>query len=245
MDELKHFKEPEVQTFTIDQVANGSAQFDRDERVRADQGAGRVRVHAAARRPHEHLGDDEAQSLAKLPPLGPRSLPVEQAPSLLHAVRPDGLRIQSGPAGVSRRRNDLDARRERTRLRRSTASPATRACSACRRCKVPAGKFKALAVQPMLKQPGFPFGSGTRTSWFAPGKGSGEARLQARRRQRLHRPADPLARPCGSGSRRRCSRSCSWRRDAAATRRRPRSGRRSRSTSSAWTPWSSSSALRS
>ena len=36
---------------------------------------------------------------------------------------------------------------------------------------VPAGTFRALAVRTTLRQPGFPFGSGTRTSWFAPGKG--------------------------------------------------------------------------
>jgi hypothetical protein len=36
---------------------------------------------------------------------------------------------------------------------------------------VPAGRFQALAVQSTLKQPGFRFGSGTRTCWFAPGKG--------------------------------------------------------------------------
>ena len=38
--------------------------------------------------------------------------------------------------------------------------------------KVPAGTFKALVVQSKLKQKGFPFGSGTRTMWFAPNKGS-------------------------------------------------------------------------
>ena len=36
---------------------------------------------------------------------------------------------------------------------------------------VPAGTFQAIAVRTTLKQPGFPFGSGTRTCWFAPGKG--------------------------------------------------------------------------
>ena len=40
-----------------------------------------------------------------------------------------------------------------------------------RTVKVPAGKFQALAVRSVLHQPGFPFGSGTRTSWFAPGRG--------------------------------------------------------------------------
>ena len=36
---------------------------------------------------------------------------------------------------------------------------------------VPAGTFQALVVQSKLEQPGFKFGSGVRTSWFAPGKG--------------------------------------------------------------------------
>jgi hypothetical protein len=36
---------------------------------------------------------------------------------------------------------------------------------------VPGGTFAALAVRTTLKQPGFAFGSGTRTCWFAPGKG--------------------------------------------------------------------------
>ena len=39
------------------------------------------------------------------------------------------------------------------------------------RVKVPAGTFNALAIRARLNQPGFRFGSGTRTSWFAPGKG--------------------------------------------------------------------------
>jgi hypothetical protein len=37
--------------------------------------------------------------------------------------------------------------------------------------KVPAGTFNALAVRTTLKQAGFPFGSGVRTSWFAEGRG--------------------------------------------------------------------------
>ena len=37
--------------------------------------------------------------------------------------------------------------------------------------KVPAGTFDALVVASKLQQPGFAFGSGTRTMWFAGGKG--------------------------------------------------------------------------
>ena len=39
------------------------------------------------------------------------------------------------------------------------------------RVTVPAGTFDALVVRSTLNQPGFPWGSGVRTSWFAPGKG--------------------------------------------------------------------------
>jgi hypothetical protein len=35
----------------------------------------------------------------------------------------------------------------------------------------PAGRFRALVVQTKLNQPGHPFGSGTRLSYFAPGVG--------------------------------------------------------------------------
>jgi hypothetical protein len=39
------------------------------------------------------------------------------------------------------------------------------------RVRVPAGSFNALVVRASLRQPGFRFGSGIRTSWFAAGKG--------------------------------------------------------------------------
>jgi hypothetical protein len=37
--------------------------------------------------------------------------------------------------------------------------------------KVPAGTFRALEVRSTLSAPGHPYGSGVRTSWFAPGRG--------------------------------------------------------------------------
>jgi hypothetical protein len=40
-----------------------------------------------------------------------------------------------------------------------------------RRVRTPAGSYRAVVVRSTLRQRGFPFGSGTRTSWFAPGKG--------------------------------------------------------------------------
>jgi hypothetical protein len=40
-----------------------------------------------------------------------------------------------------------------------------------RRVHVPAGTFNALELQSTLTQPGYRFGSGLRTMWFAPGRG--------------------------------------------------------------------------
>lgn len=40
-----------------------------------------------------------------------------------------------------------------------------------RTVKVPAGTFRALVVESRLAQKGFKFGSGVRTSYFAPDKG--------------------------------------------------------------------------
>jgi hypothetical protein len=39
------------------------------------------------------------------------------------------------------------------------------------RVTVPAGTFTAVVIRSRLVQAGYPYGSGARTSWFAPGKG--------------------------------------------------------------------------
>ena len=40
-----------------------------------------------------------------------------------------------------------------------------------RTVQTPAGRFRAIVVRSTLRQPGVPYGSGTRSAWFAPGKG--------------------------------------------------------------------------
>ena len=67
--------------------------------------------------------------------------------------------------------HDLARPIPRATTSRSTASPARRTVLGVQKVKVPAGTFQALAVRSTLTQPGFPFGSGTRTSGSRPGKG--------------------------------------------------------------------------
>ena len=99
----KYMKKPSVQDFTVDQVVNASARVVREERQGADQGRGRVRLHAAQRGRDEHLGNDaggdppEVQVPAARAELGAE----DEAAALLHAVRPHELRLQPALPGLS------------------------------------------------------------------------------------------------------------------------------------------------
>ena len=166
----KYFSKPVVQDYTIDQVVNASA------RVTFKSVSGPLKV-AGAYGFTTRLdgitnlwGLTKAASLAKLPPLGPRALPAAKR---RHFFTPFDLMtfgfnpvIPAYPAagvtwkGVSSGRDF-----------QIYGVTGTTVVLGLRTVTVPAGTFKALAVKSTLRQAGFPFGSGTRTSWFAPGKG--------------------------------------------------------------------------
>jgi hypothetical protein len=166
----KHFAKPVVEDFTVDQVVNASA------RVTFKSVSGPLKV-AGAYGFTSRLdgitslwGITKASSLAKLPLLGPRALPVAKR---RHFFTPYDLMtfgfnpvIPAYPTpgaswqGVSSGRD--------FQIYGVTGKTSV---LGVRTVKVPAGTFKALAVKSTLRQAGFPFGSGTRTSWFAPGKG--------------------------------------------------------------------------
>jgi hypothetical protein len=166
----KWMKKPSVQTFTVSQVANGSAQIT----VTSDLGP--LKVNAAYGFTTRLDGvitlfhTAKAQSLVKMPPLGPRSAPAGQR---RHFFTPFDLMIfgfnplipayptagNTWAGGTSGRDySDYGVTGNTVILGVQTV-------------KVPAGTFHALAVRTVMKQAGFPFGSGTRTSWFAPGRG--------------------------------------------------------------------------
>ena len=166
----KHFAAPEVESYVIDQVVNGSA------RISVHSISGPIKV-AGAYGFTTRLdgvtniwGLTKAVSRAKLPPLGPTSAPVDKR---RHFFTPFDLItfgfnpvIPAYPAtggtwsGVASGRDYgiYGVTGKATVVRVETV-------------KVAAGTFQALVVRTTLKQPGFPFGSGTRTSWFAPAKG--------------------------------------------------------------------------
>jgi hypothetical protein len=167
----KYMKKPEIQSYSIDQVANGSAQ------VTVTSVSGPIKVLKSAYAFTARLdgvtnllGVTQAQSLAKPPPLGPRSLPVNER---RHFFTPFDLMtygfnpvITAYPAAGNTWTAATSGRDYQL-----YGVTGTTTVLGVQTVKVPGGTFKALAVRSVLKQQGFPFGSGTRTSWFAPGRG--------------------------------------------------------------------------
>ena len=166
----KHLKTASIQEMTVSQTANNSARIDVKHikgpiRVAASYGFalradGLTNIWAAER----------AASVAKFPALGPKFLPAKQR---RHFFTPFDLMIY----GL----NPLFESYPAAGQAWSVQSPGrdfsvfgvtgTSTVLGLRTVKVPAGTFKALAIRTTMTQPGFPFGSGTRTSYFADGKG--------------------------------------------------------------------------
>ena len=166
----KYLKKPEVEKFSIDQAANGTAI------AKFQSVSGPMKVAGAYQFTSRIDGltsvssATKAATLAKLPPLGPSALPVSKR---RHFFTPFDLMtygfnpvLQAYPTAGSTWGSD-PASRDFAVYGVTGFSKVV----GVQAVKVPAGAFQALVVTSSLKQPGFPFGSGTRTMWFAPGKG--------------------------------------------------------------------------
>jgi hypothetical protein len=166
----KHFKKPEVESFTVDQSANGTAI------VKVQSVSGPMKVAGAYQFSTRLDGvtsvssATKAASLAKLPPLGPSALPVAKR---RHFFTPFDLMtfgfnpvLPAYPAAGGSWASDPNGRDYAV----YGVNGSSRIVGV-QKVTTPAGTFDALVVTSALSQPGFPFGSGTRTMWFAPGKG--------------------------------------------------------------------------
>jgi hypothetical protein len=166
----KHLRTPSIQRFTVDEVVNGSA------RVSVEHVKGPIRVAGAYG--FTVRGDGvtniwaftRSASLVRLPQLGPRNLPENRR---RHFATPfDLMTFGLNPilpaypipgatwsARIPSRDFSIFGVRGETKV------------LGVQQVRVPGGTFEALAVRSTLVQPGFRFGSGTRTSYFAPDKG--------------------------------------------------------------------------
>jgi hypothetical protein len=163
----RYFKKPEVEKFSFDQATNDTAV------VKFTSVSGLMKVAGAYQFTTRLDGvtsvasATKAASIAKLPPLGPRSLPANKR---RHFFTPFDLLtfgfnpiIPAYPVAGTTWSADPNSRDFDV-----YGVTGTSRVVGIQRVKVPAGTFQALVVASTLKQPGFPFGSGTRTAWFAP-----------------------------------------------------------------------------
>jgi hypothetical protein len=166
----KYLKQPEVEQVAIQASLNGTARFTVTSvsgpiRASASYGytarvSGVTNLWSAA----------QATSLAKLPPLGPKSAKPAQRRHfftpldlmnfgfnpILPAYAKTGDSWKSSSSGTDFEDYGVNG---------------TSTVLGVQKVVVPGGTFQALAVRTTLVQPGYKFGSGTRTCWFAPGKG--------------------------------------------------------------------------
>jgi len=166
----RYLKKPVVEQFTVDAVANGAARFAAKSLSGPIKVAALYGFTAGLSGITSAWASTKAASTAVFPKLGPASLPRAKRrhfftafdlmnygfPPLLPADPRPGTTWKGHASG---------------RAYALFGVTGTSRILGLQTVHVPAGTFRALAVRSTLRQAGFPFGSGTRTSWFAPGRG--------------------------------------------------------------------------
>jgi hypothetical protein len=167
----RHLKKPEKEQLTIDSAATASARFT----VKSLSGPLKVSGSYGFSTRLDGItnlwGDAQAATSVAFPPLGPASQPKAKR---RHFFTPFDLMTFGFnpllPAYAKIGASWASSTTTQDWLNFGVAGTTTIVGTA--KVKVPAGTYaNALVVRSTLKQPGFPFGSGTRTCWFAPGVG--------------------------------------------------------------------------
>jgi hypothetical protein len=158
----KHLKQAEVETVTVAAAVNRSARLAVKSMSGPMRAAGSYVFSLRLDGLRNTYGSTSAASLAKFPRLGhgrhffnPIDLMTFGFNPVLPAYPVAGTTWRSG--------NPRDMQVFGVR--------GTTTVIGVRTVRVPAGRFQALEVRSVLTQKGFPFGSGVRTMWFAPGRG--------------------------------------------------------------------------
>ena len=166
----KHLRQAEVEKLTMDAVVNNTARFT----IKSSTGPIRAKGSYGFSKRTTGVANlwvnTASASAASLPPLGPKAAPKSKKN---HFVSPLDLMdfglnpiLSAYPAAGEHWASSATSLEFKT-----YGVTGTTRVLGLQRVTVPAGTFDALAVRSTLSQPGFPFGSGTRTCWFAPGEG--------------------------------------------------------------------------
>src|SRR6266508_1012421 len=166
----RYIKKPSVQEITVDEVVNSSARFTVKHIKGTIRVAGSYGFSTRTDGVTNIWGLTKAATAIKFPALGPKSLPRDKR---RHFFTPFDLMnfgfnplLTAYPAAGQTWGSKNPSRDFSTFGVNGSAK-----VLGIQKVKVPAGTFDALVVRASLSQPGYKFGSGTRTSWFAPGKG--------------------------------------------------------------------------
>ena len=159
-----------MQSYKVDQAANDSAQLSIATVSGPLKAKGAYYFTLRTDGLSNLAGTAKAATLAKLPPLGPSALPAARRRHfftvfdlMVYGLNP--VLPEYGEPGSSW------SSRAGTRDFDVYGVVGTSRVLGIQKVTVPAGTFSALVIRSTLKQAGFPWGSGVRTSWFAPGKG--------------------------------------------------------------------------
>ena len=159
----KHMRAPEVDRFLVDAVVNGTARLKLVTATGPIKAAGTYGFSKRVDGITNLWGTTTSATKIAFPPLGHKLRFATALDFLTYGLNPI---LRATPAvgdtwATSRSSDDF----------RTFGVDGTTRVTGMQRVTVPAGTFRALVVTSRLTQKGYRFGSGTRTSWFAPGKG--------------------------------------------------------------------------
>jgi hypothetical protein len=166
----RYLKKPSVQEVTIDEVVNSSARFTFKHISGPIRVAGSYGFSTRTDGVVNIWGLTKAATAIRFPALGPKSLPATKR---RHFFTPfDLMNFGFNPVLTAYPASGQTWGSKNPSRDFSTfgVNGSTKVIGV-QKIKVPAGTFDVLVVQATLSQPGFKFGSGTRTSYFAAGKG--------------------------------------------------------------------------
>jgi hypothetical protein len=166
----KHMKAWATQDFTVSAVVNASAQVDVKRVSGPINVAGAYTLSTRLSGVTSLSATTQAATRAKFPPLGPRSAASADRRRFFTAY--DFMTYGFGPVVPVYAKTGQTWRSSRD-SRDWKIFGVTGKSTVLRpvKVRVKAGRFKAVPIRSTLTQRGFPFGSGTRTAYFAPGKG--------------------------------------------------------------------------
>jgi hypothetical protein len=166
----RYFKKPEVEKYSIDQAANQTAIAKFSSVSGPMKVAGAYQFTTRLDGVTSVSSATKAASLAKLPPLGPSFLPPDKR---RHFFTPFDLMtygfgpvLPAYPAAGATWSSDPKSRDFAV----YGVNGSTKIIGV-QKVTVPKGTYQALVVTSQLTQPGYKWGSGTRTMWFAPDVG--------------------------------------------------------------------------